>query len=272
MNVSSKFQKYVIKDRLRSSSESTDRFLAEQPQLNRKVELRIVSGTIKHDSPELKRFNRELALLATLDHPGIIKILDIGSFQNRLFYTTVHRRSKSLESLLKETNIPFSEKEVIKLSLTIGDAIRHMHKNGIIHRNISTQTVYYDLKNLRSYIGEFEMVKTAKQESLEKSTWTTEREAYYVPERYNNSPLDERTDLYMLGALMYRLLTLKKARAMGKNPSQECPVPLTAPSKHNSSISSGLDRIIVKLLQHSQKDRYQDCSSLIADLEGIYTR
>lgn len=248
-----------------------DVFLARQPKLDRLVELRILTTAIAPDSAESKRFTRELSILARLDHPGIINILDVGSHDNRPFYITTHRRAKSLEELLKETECPFSVKEAIKIGLTIGDAMKHMHKNGVLHRNISTASVYYDLKNLRSYIGEFTMVKLSEEENLEKSEWSSDSAAFFAPERCKNLALDERTDLFMLGGLLYRILTLKTPSPASQEHTgiiMQCSG-IIRPSEHNVKITSDLENIILKLLEAAPSKRYQSCAELLSDLEGI---
>lgn len=248
-----------------------DVFLAKQPQLDRLVELRILTTTLAPDSAESKRFARELSLLAKLDHPGIIKILDIGSHNDRPFYITTHRRAKSLEDLLKETECPFSVKEAIKIGLTIGDAMKHMHQNGILHRNITTSSVFYDLKNLRSYIGEFTMVKRSEDESLDKSVWSSDSAVFFAPERCKDNALDERTDLYMLGGLLYRILTLRTPSpgSQGSTGLIMQGSGIVRPSEHNVKITSELENIILKLLETIPSKRYQSCGEFLSDLEGI---
>ena len=248
-----------------------DVFLAKQPKLDRKVELRILNTSISRESTEFKRFTREFSLLAKLDHPGIIKILDIGAYNDRPFYITTHRRAKSLESLLKETECPFSVKEAVKIGLTIGDAMKHMHKNGILHRNITTNSIFYDLKNLRSYIGEFAMVKLLEEENLEKSVWSSDSAVFFAPERFKDNALDERTDLYMLGGLLYRILTLKMPSPASQAPTgviMQCSG-IVKPSEHNVKITTDLETIILKLLETTPSQRYQSCGDFLSDLEGI---
>jgi len=265
MTTPTQIQKYVITDKLPSSTNGLEKYLAKQHQLNRRVELRILNRTIKPDSREFKRFKRELSLLANLDHPGIIKILDVGTYDNRLFYITTFRRAKSIEELLQKTESVFSVKEALKMALTIADALKHMHRNKILHRNISTSNIFYDLKNLRFYIGGFSTIKLIKEENLDKSQWSDSRTDFFAPEQYKNETLDERTDIYLLGSVLYKVLTFQPLNSTNTEDTNT----FDLPSKFNAKISDSLDKIITKSLKESPDERFQTISELIIELEEI---
>ena len=269
MAQSKEFQRYRIKEKLRSVASYMDVYLAEQQGLERAVELRILSRPVKEDSAEYRRFRRELRLLATLDHPCIIQVLDLGCHANRLFYTTPYRNAKSVEELLVETGIPFGERETIELALQIGDALRYMHENTLLHRNISTKTVFYDLDNLRPYIADFVTLKASSEGGLSKSEIPFVYDSFFTPEQIFDQRLDERTDLYLLGAALYRLLTLQnpfeKKDLLRSN--LESAFSIEAPSKFNSKISSELEAIVMKLLEQAAENRYQGAEELLSALD-----
>jgi len=204
MEENSKFQKYKIVRKLRSVGAYLDVYLAEQPGLGRAVELRVLCQPVSADSSDYQRFQREYKLLAKLDHPGIIKILDLGQHANRLYYVTTYRKAISLEDLLKETETPFEVTEAIAIGLNIGDAVRHMHAHKLLHRNISTHTIFYDLDNLRAYIADFATLKGDEDGALSKSEIPFVFDSFFTPEQLYNHPTDRRTDLYLIG-VMFRV-------------------------------------------------------------------
>jgi len=266
-----KFQKYVIKEKLRSVGTYMDVYLAQQPGLERDVELRILSRTVDDDSSDYRRFQREFRLLARLDHPGIIKILDLGCHAQRLYYITTYRNAKSVEQLLVETDMPFSVKDVVTIGLIIGDAIRHMHINGLLHRNVSTHTIFYDLDNLRPYIADFVTLKADSDGSLSRSEIPFVYDSFFTPEQIFNRPIDKRTDLYLLGAAMYRLLTMKvpfEKKALLRS-DLEAAFAVEPPTACNDKVPVGLEVVIMKLLEVEADNRYQDCDEFLVALEAV---
>ena len=248
-----------------------DVYLATQPGLERDVELRILSRAVEEDSSDYQRFKREFRLLARLDHPGIIQILDLGCHANRLYYITTYRNAKSLEQLMLETESPFSVKEVVTIGLVIGDAIRHMHLNNLLHRNISTHTIFYDLDNLRPYIADFVTLKADADGSLSKSEIPFVYDSFFTPEQIFNRPIDRRTDLYLLGAAMYRLLTMKvpfEKKALLRS-DLESAFAVLPPTSFNEKVPVGLEVVIMKLLEVEADNRYQDCDEFLLALEAV---
>lgn len=271
MSQRKQFQKYVIKDKLRSVGAYMDVYLATQPGLERDVELRILSRAVEEGSSDYQRFKREFRLLARLDHPGVIQILDLGCHANRLYYITTFRNAKSLEQLMLETESPFSVKEVVTIGLVVGDAIRHMHLNNLLHRNISTHTIFYDLDNLRPYIADFVTLKASADGSLSKSEIPFVYDSFFTPEQIFNRPIDRRTDLYLLGAAMYRLLTMKvpfEKKALLRS-DLESAFAVSPPTSFNEKVPVGLEVIIMKLLEVEAENRYQDCDEFLLALEAV---
>ena len=271
MSQRKQFQKYVIKDKIRSVGAYMDVYLATQPGLERDVELRILSRAVEEGSSDYQRFKREFRLLARLDHPGVIQILDLGCHANRLYYITTFRNAKSLEQLMLETESPFSVKEVVTIGLVIGDAIRHMHLNNLLHRNISTHTIFYDLDNLRPYIADFVTLKASADGSLSKSEIPFVYDSFFTPEQIFNRPIDRRTDLYLLGAAMYRLLTMKvpfEKKALLRS-DLESAFAVSPPTSFNEKVPVGLEVIVMKLLEVEAENRYQDCDEFLLALEAV---
>ncbi len=271
MSEPKRFQKYVIKEKLRSVGSYMDVYLATQPGLERDVELRILSRAVDEDSSDYRRFQREFRLLARLDHPGIIKILDLGCHSQRLFYITTFRNALSLENLLSDTKEAFSIREVVTIGLIVGDAVRHMHSNKLLHRNISTHTIFYDMDNLRPYINEFVTLKTDCDGGLSKSEIPFVYDSFFTPEQIFNRPVDKRTDLYLLGAALYRLLTLKTPfdkKALLRS-DLNAAFSVQPPTSHNNKIPVNLELVLMKLLESEADNRYQSCDDFLFDLEAV---
>ena len=266
-----RFQKYVISRKLRSVGAYLDVFLAKQPGLDREVELRILGSDVSEDSSDFKRFQREFRLLAQLDHPGIIQLLDMGCHGNRLYYVTVYRNAKSLEQLMKETEAPFSVREVVTIGLVVGDAVRHMHAHGLLHRNLSTHTIHYDLDNLRPYIADFITLKDKEDPGLSKSEVPFVYDSFFTPEQIFNRPIDHRTDLYLLGVTLYRLLTMQvpfEKKALLRS-DLEAAFAVRPPTTLNDKVPVDLELVIMRLLETEPENRFHDAQEFLSALEAV---
>ena len=152
-------KKYVVKAQLRTVGNYMRVFRATQVGLDRDIELRVLDRSPAHSKETFKRFKREFVTLARLDHPNIARLLDFGLTANHIYYTTDFRRSIPLEDLLLKVGAPLKTDELVEVGLALSSALAHIHEQGLLHNNISTSSVFYDLDNARPYIAEFSLMK-----------------------------------------------------------------------------------------------------------------
>jgi eukaryotic-like serine/threonine-protein kinase len=284
-------------------------YRALDPRLEREVALKIISDSFLVSDPasspspvgtprsraELshERFLREARAVATLNHPNICAIYDVGEQEGQPYLVMELLHGETLQQYLSHYRLLPSE--VISLGLQAASALGAAHARGIIHRDIKPANLFVvesgrDRKQLK--ILDFGVAKKQGAEAsldsrffdAQNNTATTTggglttpgstfgTAAYMSPEQAKGEPLDHRTDLFSLGSVLYEL-------AAGRPPFgdrstagvfaallMKDPPPV---SSLNPAMPTGLDSIIAKLLAKDRDQRYYSAEELIADLEAI---
>lgn len=198
--------RYRVVERLRSEAGVIDVCKAVQHGLERPVELRLLDASKLGDQRELLRFEREFRTLATLDHPALYKVLDWGVMGDQVFYVTDWREMQPLQSLLETGWRPRSQ-ELMALAAQLGDALVYLHSKGVVHRSLGVDSVLYNPERGRAAIAQFPMAKDSRLSDLTQQGVSHLSQAAATPECLRESASTESTDLYLLGALLYRCVT-----------------------------------------------------------------
>lgn len=260
--------KYIPKRKIRAVGAYYSVYEATQVGLDRPVELRVLNCKLKAGSPELARFQHEFSTLANLDHPNIIRVLDLGVMADHVFYVTDLRNARSFQELMDKGR-EFTFEESIAIVRQVLAAVGHLHRKKVVHRDLSSSTVYLDQGNDIPYIAEFSLVKNQAVQgpSLTQRGIPTLKALAKTPEAIKCLPYDARTDLYHAGGFLYRLLT-----------NQEPPLSFAGageiadmchPRSVNPRIPVELDGIVVKALRANPQERYQTAEEFQVDLDRV---
>lgn len=250
-------------------------YRAEDERLNRAVALKVLhSGSIS-DTKTRTRFRREARILSQLNHPHIATIFDFDTEEGIDFLVMEFVPGESLDQILKRGTL--SEKEVVRIGIQLFEALEEAHEQGVIHRDLKPGNILLTPKEQVKVLdfGLAKFVETAVVspgslvESLTSEGSITGTVPYMSPEQLRGEELDERSDLYSAGAVLYELIT-------GQRPFPETQVHLlieailhkspTPPIAIKPAISSNLDNVIQKSLKKSSQQRYQSASSFLDDL------
>lgn len=242
--------------------------------LDRFVAIKILKDEFMHDEEFVRKFRRESQAAASLSHPNIVNIYDVGieeELERKIHYIVMeYIDGKTLKELIVEKGkIPIDES--IDYLSQIGSALSTAHKNGIIHRDIKPHNIMITKEN-RVKVTDFGIARAATS-----STMTTKSDVlgsvhYFSPEQARGGYTDDKSDIYSLGIVMYEMVT-GKLPYKGESPItvalkhvQEDIVP---PSKLNPNIPPGFEKIILKSVQKRQADRYKNIDELIEDLKLV---
>src|SRR5256885_1142521 len=133
-------KKYVPARKLRVVGNYYVVYEANQVVLDRRVELRVLTVKAEPGTPEYQRFALECKTLAALDHPNILKVLDIGVAMDHIFYVTDFREAKSLQELM-DAGVEWSAREVIEHARSLASALCHLHRHRVLHRDLSLNAI-----------------------------------------------------------------------------------------------------------------------------------
>jgi serine/threonine protein kinase/tetratricopeptide (TPR) repeat protein len=254
-------------------------YLADDSVLGRKVAVKVLPEDSVKDDQARRRLLREARAAATLDHPNICSIHEVGDEDGTSFIVMQYVEGQTLSERLREK--PMSLKESLDIASQIASALEEAHSRGIVHRDIKPQNIIITPRGLVKVL-DFGLAKILPVETDASAEQTQSlltdagmvigTAPYMSPEQAKCGPVDARSDLFSLGAVLYECVTGTPAFS-GSTPMEICARVIhedpPAPSKLNRSIPSELDRLIVKLLNKKAEARYQSASELRADLSVV---
>ncbi len=235
---------------------------------NRILALKILNQVSVEDDSE-QRFMREFEMLAKINHPAVLKVYSWGRYQDQLYFVSEFVSGRDLKNEIK-TRGPWPAEEGAKLGAVVADALAVAHSMGIVHRDIKPHNI------MIAGDGSFRLLDFgvaretgAGMETLTKTGMIVGTPEYMSPEQFGTHRVDERSDLYSLGVVLFELLT-------GEIPfGGESPVaiamkviqqPAVPPQSIRKDIPEWIDRIVVKCMQKDPNDRYVNAFQLAEDL------
>jgi len=244
-------------------------YLAEDTELDRKVALKFLPSHLCQDEECRRRFKREAQAAAKLSHPNIVTIHEVGEYQGRPFFAMEHVEGQSLRDRLKEREL--DSEEVIELALQIGDGLNKAHQAGITHRDVKPSNIEIDADG-RPKLLDFGLASVVGVDQLTKTGSTLGTVGYMSPEQVQGKEVDQRSDLFSLGVVLYEMITGRppfkgdtEAAVMNAvlNDTVE---PL---SRYKSDVPDELQNIVSKLLERDRELRYQTAAGVVSDLKRL---
>ncbi|BEP29464.1 Stk1 family PASTA domain-containing Ser/Thr kinase [Helicovermis profundi] len=239
--------------------------------LNRYVAVKVLRPEFAIEDDFVEKFEKESQAAASLSHPSIINIFDVGKDENIRYIVMELVDGITLKKYIKEKEGFVSNYDILNISKQISQALEHAHVNHIIHRDIKPHNIIISDDN-RIKIGDFGIARAITSSTIVSSNEIVGSVHYTSPEQARGGFVDERSDIYSLGVLMYELAT-KKVPFDGDSPIsvalKHLKEDVLIPSSYNSGINKGLESIILKALMKKPDDRYQSASELIEDLDKV---
>ena len=257
-------------------------YKAEDARLHRFVALKFLPD-MTQDSQALERFRREARAASALNHPGICTIYDIGEHEGRPFLAMEFMDGQTLRHHINGKALLFEE--VLRLGTQIADALDAAHTEGIIHRDIKPANIFVT-KRGQAKVLDFGLAKLlpkgvalgnaeSRGEPADAASIVgiiSGTPSYMSPEQVRGDNLDQRTDIFSLGVLLYEMATGRQAFG-GNTGGAIIEAVLThspAPARSiNPDVPAGLEDIINKALHKDRDQRYQQASDLLADLQRL---
>ena len=244
-------------------------YLAEDQELGRRVAIKILNDRHANDDQFVERFRREAKNAASLSHPNIVSIYDRGEAEGTYYIAMEFLDGRSLKELIVSRG-PAPVSVAIEYTRQILSALRFAHRNGIVHRDIKPHNVLVDGEG-RLKVTDFGIARAGASQMTEAGSIIGTAQ-YLSPEQAKGSPVDQTSDLYSVGIVLYELLT-------GVVPfSGDTPVEIAmkhlsaipdAPSSHRSEIPRELDKVVLRALAKDQHERYQTAEEMDADLGRV---
>lgn len=252
-------------------------FRARDPHLDREVAIKMPrAGTLEKEN-ELERFLREAKSAATIQHPNICPVFEVGQDGANHYIVMAYIAGQSLGANLKARKEPMPPKQAALLCRKLALALEAAHSKGIIHRDLKPGNIMVDRDRKDLIIMDFGLARRVSkgEANLTQSGVLMGTPAYMPPEQARGEPkaVGPWSDVYSLGAILYEMLTLQKvfsgsvAEVIGKVLHVE-PEP---PSKHRADVDPALAAICMKALEKDTAKRFRSMKDL-ADALGQYLK
>ncbi len=244
-------------------------YLAEDTKLNRRVALKFLPTHQAGDSDTRARFTREAQSAAKLNHPNIVTVHEVGESEGRPFIAMEYISGKPLTHYCRVGKLTIGE--MIALAIQVCDGLSKAHQMGIVHRDIKPANVVID-SDSRAKILDFGLAAVQGAETITKTGSTLGTMAYMSPEQAQGKEIDQRSDLFSFGVVLYELITGQTLFKRDNYPAtlqaivNDNPEPL---ARYRSNVPDELQRIVTKLLERDPGLRYQTASDVIADLKKL---
>ena len=238
-------------------------------RLNRLVAIKILKDELSKDEEFRNRFHGESQAVAMLSHPNIMSVYDVSTHDDADYIVMELIDGITLKQYMEKKGT-LNWKETLHFAMQIAKALEHAHGRGIVHRDIKPHNVMV-LKNGSVKVTDFGIARLMSQSN------TLTKEAlgsvhYISPEQAKGGRVDNRSDLYSLGVVMYEMMT-GRAPYDGDTPVavaiQHINGGATMPSVLNPNIPGGLEQIIVKCMATDPAQRYANATALLYDLEEL---
>ena len=259
--------RYEIKE-LIGSGGMADIYKAYDSIEEKIVAVKILKEEFANDDDFLRRFRNESKAITLLSHPNIVKIFDVGFTEKLQFIVMEFIDGITLTEYIEREGV-IKWKDAVHFTLQILRALQHAHDKGIVHRDVKPQNVML-LQDGTIKVMDFGIARFARENGRTLSDKTIGSVHYISPEQARGEHIDERSDVYSVGVMLYEMLTGRKPYD-GDTPVAVALMHMqsdfTVPSEINPDIPKGLEEIVIRAMQREMDRRYQSASEMIKDID-----
>ncbi len=256
-------------------------YRAKDPRLSREVAIKVLPASFSQDADRLRRFEQEAKAAGLLNHPNITAVYDIGTHDDAPYVVQELLEGETLRSLLAGGRLP--QRKTIDYALQIVHGLAAAHEKGIVHRDLKPENIFVT-NDGRVKILDFGLAKlthteeTAQATNLPTASAGTEPGVvmgtlgYMSPEQVRGKPADARSDIFSFGAILYEMLSGKRAFHGDSAADTMSAILKEDPpdlSLTNQSVSPGLERIVRHCLEKNPEQRFHSAHDVAFALETL---
>ncbi|WP_136606388.1 Stk1 family PASTA domain-containing Ser/Thr kinase [Paenibacillus dokdonensis] len=236
--------------------------------LGRNVAVKVLRQQFVHDEEFIRRFRREAQSAASLSHPNVVSIYDVGQEDEVHYIVMEYVEGHNLNEIIKE-RAPLQIDEAVRIASQICDALDHAHQNQIIHRDIKPHNILIG-RNGRVKVTDFGIARAVTSTTITQTGSVIGSVHYFSPEHAKGVVTGEKSDLYSLGIVLYQMLTASLP-FLGESPIsvalKHLQEEFEEPREVNPLIPQSVENIILKSMRKNPQERYQSAKEMLQDLE-----
>jgi len=260
-------------------------YRARDSRLRREVAVKVLSPSFTQDADRLRRFEQEARVVGALNHPNILAIFDVGAQNGAPYLVSELLEGQSLRQHMQGSPLP--QRKAVDFGIQIARGLAAAHEKGVVHRDLKPDNIFV-LNDGRIKILDFGLAKLRQDDALtsvhpdlqtvdQPQSATTPGQVmgtvgYMSPEQVRGQPTDHRTDIFALGAILYEILTGKRAFKRDSSVETMNAILKEEPPELEEivpSLTPGLDRVVLHCLEKNPAQRFQSASDIAFDLETI---
>jgi serine/threonine protein kinase len=236
--------------------------------LGRPVAVKVLASQYADDGTFVTRFRREAQAAARLNHQNLVQVYDTGSDDGVHYIVMEFVEARTLADYLAGGGRIMPDR-AIELAESVCDALTVAHEQGVIHRDIKPANIMVT-RDGQVKVTDFGIARVASNETVEQTAAVLGTASYLSPEQAQGGAIDQRSDVYSLGCVLYEMLTGRppftgdSPVAVASKHVLEQPIP---PSRINPDVSSALDAVVMRAIAKNPDNRYQSAAEMKEDLE-----
>ena len=239
-------------------------------QLNEEIAIKLIKPDIGSDKKTIERFRNELKIARKIVQKNIGRMFDLNEDKGTYYITMEYVSGQDLKGLIRQSG-QLAIGTTISIAKQICDGLVEAHKLGVVHRDLKPGNIMID-KEGTVRIMDFGIARSLEEKGITGAGVMIGTPEYMSPEQVEAKEVDQRSDIYSFGIIMYEMLTGRlpfeadTPFAVGVKHKSEKP---TDPKEYNSQISDDLNRLILKCLEKEKENRYQSAADVKSELERI---
>jgi len=250
-------------------------YRARDTRLGRDVAIKVLPAEVSNDAAALARFDREARALAALSHPHIAALHDMGEHEGTHYLVMELLAGETLASRLRRGALP--EKDALRIGKEIAEALGAAHQHGVVHRDVKPGNVMLTRSGVK--LLDFGLARLQRQPGPPGETVTTTGLGegvlagtlpYMAPEQVRGQAADARSDIFALGAVLYEMLSGRRAFAGATAADTMTAILTQGPaelSQRGLSVSASMERMVRRCLEKDPEERFQSARDVAFALE-----
>ena len=245
-------------------------YRAEDKKIKEEVALKLIKPEIASDKKTIERFSNELKMARKIAHRNVCRMYDLGEEKGTHYITMEYVPGEDLKRLVRKVG-QFSAGKTISIAKQVCEGLAEAHRLGVVHRDLKPQNIMVD-EDGNARIMDFGIARSVKGKGITGAGVMIGTPEYMSPEQAEVKEVDQRSDIYSLGVILYEMVTgrvpFEGETPLGIAMKHKSEMPKD-PREFNSQIPEDLSRVILRCLEKDKEKRYQSAGEVQSELENI---
>jgi len=239
-------------------------------RINEKIALKLIRRDLCPDKETVERFSNELKFARKIRHKNVCQMFDLGEAEGTHYITMEYVSGEDLKNMIRMSG-QLGTATATAVARQVSEGLEEAHKLGIVHRDLKPQNIMIDREG-KARIMDFGIARSLKGQGITRAGTIIGTPEYMSPEQVEGREVDQRSDIYSLGVILYEMLTGRvpfegdTPFTVGVKIKSETP---RDPKEFNAQVPPDLSRLVLKCLEKDRQARYQDAREVHAELEKI---